>query len=135
MVSRYPRLLRATLIFIAVVQFMLGLLFLLAPREAVHALGLAATPDWTNWLFGQMGVRFIGFGIVMIVAARNIAQATPWIWTMIFIQAVDWIVTLKYLLAGSVTLPQVSTAPFFPLLFIVLLLIAMPRTMKQGQRA
>ncbi len=132
MVTPYPRLLRATLIFIAVVQFILGIMFLFAPREAVQVMGLAVTPDWANWLFGQMGARFIGFGIGMLVAARNIAQAAPWIWTMIFVQAVDWVVTLKYLLAGSVTLPQVSTAPYFPILFIVLLLIAMPRAARQG---
>lgn len=132
MISRHPRLLRATLIFIALVQFLLGTAFLLAPHAAVHALGLSATPEWANWLFGQMGARFIGFGVGMLVAARNFAQAAPWIWTMIFVQAVDWIVTLKYLLAGSVSLPQVSTAPYFPVLFIMLLLIAMPRTAKQG---
>lgn len=135
MTSRYPRLLRATLIFIAVVQFILGAAFLLMPQTAVQTLGLSATPDWANWLFGQMGARFIGFGIGMLVAARNFTQALPWIWAMILVQAMDWIVTLKYLLAGSVTLPQVSTAPYFPLLFIALLLIAMPRTAKQGKRS
>ena len=133
MISRYPRLLRATLIFIALVQFILGAAFLLAPQPTVQALGLSATPDWVNWLFGQMGARFIGFGIGMLIAARNFAQATPWIWSMILVQAIDWIVTLKYLLAGSITLPQVSTAPYFPPLFIALLLIAMPRAAKQGQ--
>ena len=132
MISHHPRLLRATLIFIALVQFLLGAAFLLSPHAAVHALGLSATPEWTNWLFGQMGARFIGFGVGMLVAAWNFAQAAPWIWTMIFVQAADWIVTLKYLLAGSVSLPQVSTAPYFPVLFIVLLLIAMPRTAKKG---
>lgn len=132
MVSPYPRLLRATLIFIALVQFMLGAAFLLAPQTMEHTLGLSATPDWANWLFGQMGARFIGFGIGMLVAARSFALAAPWIWTMILVQAIDWIVTLKYLLAGSITLPQVSTAPYFPLLFIALLLVAMPRAAKRG---
>jgi hypothetical protein len=132
MVTRHPRLLAATLIFIALVQFILGATFLLAPQTAVQAMGLSATPDWSNWLFGQMAARFIGFGIGMLVAARNIAKAAPWIWIMILVQAIDWIVTLKYLLAGSVTLSQVSTAPYFPILFIVLLLISMPRAAKQG---
>lgn len=132
MISRHPRLLRATLIFIALVQFALGAAFLLFPHAAVHAFGLSTTPEWTNWLFGMMGARFIGFGVGMLVAARNFAQAAPWIRTMIFVQAADWIVTLKYLIAGSVSLPQVSTAPYFPVLFIVLLLISMPRASKQG---
>ncbi len=131
--SPFPRLLRATLIFIALVQFVLGAAFLLAPQAAVHTLGLSATPDWANWLFGQWAARCIGFGIGMLVAARNLAQAAPWIWAMIVVQALDWGVTLKYLLAGAVTLPQVSTAPFVPILFIVLLLIAMPRAARRAQ--
>lgn len=125
--SRYPRLLRATLVFIAVVQFVLGAAFLFAPQSTVQILGLSATPGWANWLFGQMAARFIAFGIGMLVAARDPLRAAPWIWLMILVQAIDWVVTVKYLAAGAVSLSQVSTAPYLPVLFIALLLVAMPR--------
>ncbi len=133
MLSPYPRLFRGTLFFIATVQFILGLVLLLAPERFADSLGFAVTPAWANWLFGQMAARAIGFGFGMVVAARHIEQARPWIWAMIVVQALDWLVTLKYLLAGAMSLGQVSTAPYFPILFIVLLLLTMPKTRTAAQ--
>ena len=46
---------------------------------------------------------------------------------MIAIQLIDWGVTIKYLALRAVTLEQVSTASFLPLLFVVLLAIGSPR--------
>lgn len=127
MVSRFPRLLAATLWFVAVVQFVLGAAFLAAPEQAVHALGLSPAPGWANWLFGMMAARFLGFAFGMAVAARNPVRARSWIVAMIGIQTIDWIVTLKYLALGGVTLTQVSTASFLPVLFVIGLAVAMPR--------
>ncbi len=127
MSSRFPRLLAATLWFTAVVQFVLGAAFLAAPEQAAHVLGLSPAPGWANWLFGMMAARFLGFAFGMAVAARNPAGARSWITAMIGIQVIDWIVTLKYLALGAVTLAQLSTASFLPILFVVALAIAMPR--------
>ncbi len=119
--SRFSRLLPATLWTIAVVQFVLGTAFLIAPERASHTLGLSVAPGWTNWLFGMMAARFLGFGYGMVAAARDPQRARPWIKAMIGIQALDWLVTLKYLFAGAVTLAQVSTASFLPVLFVAVL--------------
>ena len=127
MSSRYPRLLATTLWFVAAVQFVLGVAFLAAPEQAAHALGLAPAPGWANWLFGMMAARFLGFAFGMAFAARNPANARSWIAVMIGIQAIDWIVTVKYLALGAVTLAQVSTASFLPVLFVIALSVAMPR--------
>lgn len=127
MASRFPRLLTATLWFVAVVQFVLGVAFLAAPEQAAYALGLSPAPGWANWLFGMMAARFLGFAVGMGVAARNPAGARSWIIAMIGVQAIDWVVTLKYLALGAVTLAQVSTASFLPVLFVIALTIAMPR--------
>lgn len=127
MESRFPKLLKFTLWAIAAVQFVLGTAFLLAPEWTAHRLGLGVAPGWTNWLFGMMAARFLGFGYGMVVAANNPERGRPWIVAMIAIQAIDWVVTLKYLFAGAVTLAQVSTASFLPVVFLVLLVICLPR--------
>jgi len=127
MASRFPRLLAATLWFVAAVQLVLGAAFLAAPEQAAHALGLSPAPGWANWLFGMMAARFLGFGFGMTVAARNPAGARSWIAVMIGVQTIDWIVTLKYLALGAVTLAQVSTASLLPVLFVIALAVAMPR--------
>ena len=127
MTSRFPKLLRATLWVIAVIQFVLGTAFLAAPEQMANMLGLSVAPGWANWLFGMMAARFLGFGYGMVVAARNPDKARPWIKAMIAIQAIDWLVTLKYLSAGAVTLAQVSTASFLPVVFVVVLIIGLAR--------
>ena len=58
----------------------------------------------------------------MFATARDPARHPSWINTMIIIQAVDWIATLGYLIAGAVTLRNVTAAAFLPPLFIAALL-------------
>lgn len=128
MASRFPRLLTATLWFIAAVQFVLGAAFLAAPERTAQLLGVGVAPGWANWFFGMMAARFLGFGFGMGVAARWPSEARSWIAAMIGVQAIDWIVTLKYLALGAVTLSQVSTASFLPVLFVVVLSAAMPKS-------
>lgn len=127
--------LKFTLRFIAIVQFVLGLSFLLAPEFTSHAMGLAAAPEWTNWLFGMMAARFLGFGYGMLLAAQNPWEGRHWIKAMIGIQAIDWVVTLVYLLRGAVTLMQVSTASFLPAIFIIVLWLNYPQTNGKHQQA
>lgn len=121
------KLLSPTLRLIAIVQFVLGLGFALAPEASAHWLGLSPAPGWANWLLGMMAARFLAFGYGMWWAAARPAQARLWIQCMVFVQAVDWLVTLKYLALGVVTLAQVSTASFLPVLFILVLVLGRPR--------
>ncbi|MBI3776666.1 MAG: hypothetical protein HY273_14185 [Gammaproteobacteria bacterium] len=129
---RHPKLLSFTLWFIAVVQIVLGLAFLFAPDATGRLLGLAPAPDWTRWMFGMMAARFLGFGYGMLLAARDPYGSVPWIKAMIGIQTIDWVVTLYYVSAGAVTLTQVSTASFLPVMFIMVLLSNFPQQNKAG---
>lgn len=120
------RLLVFVLRFVAVVQWILGVGFLLAPAGIATLLGLAPAPTWTAWLFAMMAARFLGFGYGMWLAARDPERHRHWIGTMVAIQAIDWLATLYYLAVGAVTLGQVTTAAFFPVVFIVVLLANYP---------
>ena len=122
------RALSFTLWFIAVVQIVLGLAFLFAPQATAQSFGLPGAPGWTNWLFGMMAARFLGFGYGMVLAARDPAGSAHWIKAMVGIQAIDWLVTLYYLGLGAVSLAQVTTASFLPVVFVVLLLWCYPRS-------
>lgn len=119
-------ILRNTLRFIGAVQLFLGSFFLLAPEQFANLFDLQSAPMWVNWLFAMMGARFIGYAIGMFLAARNPQQYRTWIATMIGIQAIDWFATIFYLLADAVTLAQVTTAAFLPVLFILVLVIYFP---------
>ena len=130
--SSHPRALGLTLWFIAIVQLVLGVGFLIAPEGMASALGLAVVPGWANWMFGMMAARFLGYGYGMLVAARAPSPSLPWLRSMVIIQLIDWGVTVKYLMSGAVTLAQVNTASFLPLVFIALLLWAWPRQVREA---
>jgi len=122
------RHLRTTLIVVGIFQFFFGALFLVAPAASASVLGLEpAAPAWANWLFAMMGARFLGYGVGMFSAARDPLGRVAWIDTMIAIQVVDWLATLGYLVAGTLTLAQVTTAAVAPPVFILALLAFHPR--------
>jgi hypothetical protein len=108
------------LIAIGAVQIALGVAFLI-PGLFEDLIGLDAAPGWVNWMFVMFGARALGFGYGMLVAARDPHENRSWITAMIGVQAIDWVGTAAYLLTGTVTLAQVTTAAFLPILFVVLL--------------
>lgn len=120
---------RVTLFVVAGFQFVLGAAFLVAPAKTAAMLGLAPAPGWTNWLFAMMAARFLGYGVGLVVAARDSRRHRVWIDTMIAIQLIDWIATAGHLVAGDVTLRQVTTAAFVPLLLAGALTWFRPRSM------
>ena len=126
-ISSHPRLLGGLLRFIALVQAVLGAGFLLAPDGTARLLGLATAPGWANWMFGMMAARFLGYAYGLWVASQAPAQHLPWLRSMLVIQLIDWGVTVRYLLAGAVTLQQVTTAAFLPLVFVAVLAWTWPR--------
>ncbi len=121
------RLFRAVVYLIAGFQFVLGVGFLVAPGGMARLLGLAAAPGWTGWLFAMMAARFLGYGVGMLCAARDPQRHRLWLDSMVVVQALDWVATVGYLVHGDVTLSQVTTAAFLPVLFVVGLLVLRPR--------
>ncbi|MFV1969908.1 MAG: hypothetical protein ACC683_02760 [Acidimicrobiia bacterium] len=114
------RLLRSTLIVIGIVQLVLGIVFLV-PGLFASTMGLNEAPGWVNWLFAMFGARALALAYGMFLAARNPGRHVAWVQAMVGIQAIDWIATIAYLAAGTVTLAQVTTAVFLPLVFIAIL--------------
>ncbi|MCB0915345.1 MAG: hypothetical protein KDC23_06525 [Actinobacteria bacterium] len=118
-------LLKATLGVIGAIQVVLGVV-LLVPGLAVTVLDLEPAPGWTDWLLVMFAARALGFGYGMFIAARDPAAHRSWIGAMVGVQLVDWIGTIGYLIGGQVTLAQVTTAAFLPLVFVVILLARFP---------
>lgn len=119
--------LQVTLVFIGVVQAVLGIIFAFAPAWFGGMMGLEKAPAWTYWMFGMFSARAWGFAYGMFLAARDPQRHVAWIRAMIGVQIADWLGTLYFVLTGAVTLAQVSTASFLPLIFIAMLVIFHPR--------
>lgn len=112
--------LKRTLFVIGAVQLVLGLVFLV-PGLFAAMVGFSDAPEWTNWLFAMFGARALGFSYGMFFAARNPEPHMTWIRAMIGVQAIDWVATVVYLFAGAVTIAQVTTAAFLPVVFVTIL--------------
>lgn len=120
-------ILRITLGAVALFQIVFGLLFLFIPGTLAESFGLAETPQWAYWMFALFSARALGYAVGMILAIRDPRKYRAWIITMVGVQAIDWIATLVYIGAGAITVAQASTAAFMPVVFIVLLLVTLPR--------
>jgi hypothetical protein len=119
--SGLPLFTKATIVLIAMVQIALGVIFTLSPGTFPAVMDLPAAPAWTDWIFAQFGARALGFAFGMLLALRDTRRYASWIAAMIGVQAIDWIATILAVTAGKVTLAQVSTAAFLPILFIAVL--------------
>lgn len=118
---------RGVIALILIVQLVLGVVFTFAPQAFAHALGLPPAPAWTDWMFAQFGARALGFAYGMRLALRDPRANAGWLRAMVLVQAIDWLGTLAALFAGKVTWLQTSTAPFLPVLFVVVLVLELRR--------
>ncbi|MWC29168.1 hypothetical protein [Paenibacillus sp. MMS18-CY102] len=127
MSKRRVNALKGTALFIGIVQIVLGMGYLFAPQAFHASVGLENLPDWAGWPMAMSGARFLLFGFGMILVFRNPLGNRSWVQAMIGVQLIDWIATIYYVATGVVTLSQVTTAAYLPILFIVMLLATHPR--------
>jgi len=120
-------ILRITLGVIATFQAGFGILFLVAPAAYPNLVGLDPVPAWAPWILALFSARALGVVAGMVFAIRDPYRYRSWIAVMIGVQAIDWIVTMVLVLHGTLTLAQVSTASFMPIVFIVALALTFPR--------
>lgn len=120
-------ILKATAYAAAAAQIALGAAYLLVPAGFDRLLGLGTAPAWTTWPLQMAGARFLALGFGMLLVARRPLAHRGWIQAMVAVQALDWLSTVTNVARGTVTLAQVGTASFLPLLFIAGLLVGYPR--------
>jgi len=118
-----------------VIQVVLGVIFIAFPAAFPPLLGLPAAPAWTDWIFAIFGARALGFAYGMAVSLTDLRRHASWLVGMIVVQAIDWIGTLLAVSAGKVTLAQVSTASFLPVVFILALAFELMRQRRLGSAA
>ena len=119
--------LQITLVVVGIAQIFFGVAFTFAPAKFSAMLGLSPAPQWAYWMFSMFGALCFAFAYGMWLAMRNPIKNIHWIQAMIVVQIVDWLGTLYYLANGGITLVQVASASYLPLIFIILLVTFYPR--------
>ena len=119
--------LRMVLWIVAFSQLVLGLLCVFAPSFFFTKIGLAPPPPDNGYMIGQLGARFLAYGIGLAVLARQEKPQTFWIWNMVAIQIADFLLGLYYTASGTLGL-GVSAFPMFnAAAFAILLASFTPR--------
>lgn len=127
--------LKALLWIIALSQFVLGILVLLAPGPFLGWMGLTLPPADNGYMLGMLGARFLAYGAGMVFLARSAVPDRFWVLNMAVIQAIDFGVGLAYLAGGRISLATAAFPMTNALIFTVLLVLLSPRANEKGATA
>ena len=125
--------LQILLIYIGVVQLVLGVLFLFAPQAIMGWMGLTVPAADAGFILGMLAARFIAYGLGMFWVARAPQENLFWINNMILIQAIDLAVGVYYTATGVIDITSSALAMFNATLFIILLLLWRPKSNRSPQ--
>ena len=123
--------LKIVLWIVAVSQWVLGLLCLLAPQQFFTAMGLASPPDDNRYMIAMLSARFLAYGFGMMYLARQQEPSRFWLGNMVLIQVIDLAAGIYYTAEGSVTLATSAFPMFNAAVFIALLVWFMPRSARK----
>lgn len=102
---------------IAVIQMLLGMLYLLAPQWLLAQMGHSAAPPDLVYPLGMLAARFIAYGVGLWVASRDVTAHRLWIRLMVLIQLVDLGAGVVATATGAVPL-SLSAFPMFNAVWI-----------------
>lgn len=112
---------------IGVVQVILGVLYLLVPKQFLTMQGLSAPGADIAYPLGMLAARFLAYGIGMFFIAREPEKNLFWINNMLLIQAVDLAAGIFYTATDVVALAHSAFPMFNAALFIILLSLWRPK--------
>jgi hypothetical protein len=101
-------MLKPLLYLIALSQLALGGLCLFVPVTFFALMGLTAPAPDNGYMIGMLGVRFVAYGIGMLMLARQSEPSRFWLGNMLFIQMADFVLGAVYAGAGIVPMAVVS---------------------------
>jgi hypothetical protein len=103
------------------IQLALGTLYLIVPHQMLAWMGHSAIANDIAYPLGMLSARFLVYGALMVLAAREPERNRPLILGMVAIQLIDLAVGVYYTFSGAVTL-SLSAFPMFNAFWIALLL-------------
>lgn len=113
--------LRPLLYLIGGVQLILGALYLLAPSQLLHWMGHSSTAPDLAYPLAMLAARFLVYGALLLIAARDPARHVLLLQGMMWIQIIDLAAGLYYTGSGVVSVALSGFPMFNAALFTVLL--------------
>lgn len=101
-------LLRYLLMLDAAVLFLLGVLFIFAPRQVETAFHFANLPEAVSYLIGLWGCVFVTLGGGYVIAATHPIKHVVWVQVGIARGALECALGIVYLTRGVITAQQAA---------------------------
>lgn len=113
--------LRVLMCVVGAIQLALGVLYLIVPHRLLAWMGHSAVAADIAYPLGMLSSRFLVYGALMVVAARDPERHRLLIMGMIIMQLIDLAVGMVYTLDGVVAW-SLSAFPMFNAIWIAVLL-------------
>lgn len=113
--------LRSLMRIVGAIQVVLGVLYLVVPHRFLAWMGHSAVAADIAYPLGMLSSRFLVYGALMILAARDPENHRLLITGMVIMQLIDLAVGMYYTLDGVVAL-SLSAFPMFNAVWIAALL-------------
>lgn len=121
------RALRVVLILDAAVLFLLGLLFIFAPRQVAIAFDFQDLPAGVNYMVGLWGCALATIAIGYLLAAQDPIHHLSWVQVGIARGALECVLGLVYLARGTVSFSQAGFGIILAGLLALAYLVLYPR--------
>jgi hypothetical protein len=102
---------------VGLIQLVLGLLYLFVPAHLLHWMGHSPIPTDTAYPLGMLASRFIVYGVLFCLVARNPMKHLLLVAGMASIQLLDLLIGVYYTSTGVVSL-HLSGFPIFNAVWI-----------------
>lgn len=121
------RALKVTLIMAAVVSFIFGIMFMVAPDQTAALFNFPGFPQEVRYIAGLLGAMYVMLGVGFILASRDPARHRTWVQAGLVGYALSLVMTIYYLLRGVISW-DIATVPFIiQLVFLIALVVLYPK--------
>ncbi len=121
------RALKVTLIVAAIVGFINGGMFLIAPDQTGALFNFPEFPQELRYIVSGLGGMWVAFSVGFVLAARDPVRRRTWVQVGLISWSLSLTTTIYYLLRGTISW-DIATVPFIiQLVFVIALTVLYPR--------
>ena len=88
------RALKVTLIVAAIVGFIFGVMFLIAPDQTGALFNFPEFPKEVRYIAGLLGAAYVAFSVGFVLAARDPARHRSWVQAGLVVYALSLVMTI-----------------------------------------
>lgn len=121
------RALKVTLIVVAIVAFIFGVMLLVFPNQFGALVNFPEFPQEVNYIAGLLGAMYVMLAVGFVLAARDPARHRTWVQAGLVGYALSLMMTISYLLRGAISWNQATIGFIIQVVSLIALVVLYPR--------